>query len=88
MMNVFPYAQKKYKKNISFSLEIDSIFLLSLNFQTCPLTDQEDYQIILKENSKTSKIRSNKPEDCSTQQIACIQESSAKRFNQGVKSGF
>jgi hypothetical protein len=44
------------------------------------LTVHEDYQIILKESSKTSKIRLNKPEDCSIQQIACIQESSAKRY--------
>ncbi len=72
--------KQKYKKNISFSLEIDSIFLLSLKFQTCPFTVHEDYKIILKESSKTSKIRSNKPEDCSIQQIACIQESSAKRY--------
>jgi hypothetical protein len=44
------------------------------------LTVHEDYQIILKKSSKTSKIRLNKPEDCSIQQIACIQEPSAERY--------
>jgi hypothetical protein len=44
------------------------------------LTVHEDYKIILKVSPKTSKIRLNKPEDCSTQLIACIQESSAKRY--------
>jgi hypothetical protein len=46
--------------------------------QICPLTAHEDYKIILKQSLKTRKIRLNKPEDCSIQQIACIQESSAK----------